>query len=73
MSILVTGEGGDLNGGMVDVSYEVSKKLELAGGIHYDVHDATHHYRQETARKYSGRKQFPKFQQDELVRLSVRD
>ena len=48
------GEGGDLNGGMVDVSYEVSKKLELAGGIHYDVYERDRTTGRETARKYWG-------------------
>ena len=46
------GEGGDLNGGIADVSYEVNKKLELAGGIHYDVYERDRTTGRETARKY---------------------
>ena len=46
------GEGGDLNGGMADVSYEVNKKLEVAGGIHYDVYERNRTTGRETARKY---------------------
>ena len=46
------GYGGDLNGGMADVSYELNKKLELAGGIHYDVYERDRTTGRETARKY---------------------
>ncbi len=46
------GYGGNLNGGIADVSYEVSKKLELAGGIHYDVYERDRTTGRETARKY---------------------
>lgn len=31
------GYGGDLDGGTADITYEPTKKLELAGGIQYDV------------------------------------
>ncbi|MBI5675102.1 MAG: hypothetical protein HZC48_04605 [Nitrospirae bacterium] len=46
------GDGGNLNGGIAEVSYEASKKLELAGGIHYDVYERDRTTGRETARKY---------------------
>jgi len=46
------GYGGDLDGGMVDVYYDLTKKLELAGGFHYDVYERDRVTGNETARKY---------------------
>lgn len=46
------GYGGDLDGGMVDVYYDLTKKLELAGGFHYDVYERDKVTGDETARKY---------------------
>ena len=47
-----SGYGGKLNGGILEVSYESSKKLNLAAGVHYDVYERDRVTGQETARKY---------------------
>jgi hypothetical protein len=47
-----SGYGGDLNGGMVEISYEGTEQLELAAGIHYDVYERDRTTGRETARKY---------------------
>ena len=41
-----------LNGGAVEVVYEPTKPLELAGGIHYDTYERDRVTGRETARKY---------------------
>jgi hypothetical protein len=46
------GYGGDLNGGIAEISYEATKKLEVAGGIHFDVYERDKLTGEETARKY---------------------
>ncbi len=46
------GYGGDLNGGIAEVAYEATKKLEIAGGIHFDVYERDKLTGEETARKY---------------------
>jgi hypothetical protein len=47
-----SGYGGKLNGGIMEVSYEQSKELDLAAGIHYDVYERDRVTGEETARKY---------------------
>jgi len=47
-----SGYGGKLNGGILEVSYESSKELDFAAGIHYDVYERDRITGQETARKY---------------------
>ena len=66
------GEGGDLNGGMADVSYEVNKKLELAGGIHYDVYERDRLTGRETASKYWGGGNY-KINKDMSVAVRIED
>lgn len=46
------GNGNRLNGGIADVYLDITKKLELAGGIHYDVYERDRVTGEETARKY---------------------
>jgi hypothetical protein len=46
------GYGGDLNGGIAEIAYEATKKLELAGGVHFDVYERDKITGEETARKY---------------------
>lgn len=46
------GYGGDLNGGTAEISYEPTKKLELAGGIQYDVIKRDTMTGEDHARKY---------------------
>lgn len=46
------GYGGDLNGGMLEISYEHNSKLNVSSGIHYDVYERDHLTGKETARKY---------------------
>jgi len=46
------GYGGRLNGGIADISYEIIKPLEIAGGIHFDVYERDRITGEETARKY---------------------
>lgn len=46
------GYGGDLNGGIAEIAYEATKKLEVAGGIHFDVYERDKLTGEETARKY---------------------
>ena len=46
------GYGGRLNGGIADISYEIIKPLEIAGGIHFDVYERDRVTGEETARKY---------------------
>jgi hypothetical protein len=46
------GNGTKLNGGAVEVVYEPTKPLELAGGIHYDTYERDRITGRETARKY---------------------
>lgn len=46
------GYGGTLNGGIAEVSYEPTKPLELAAGIHFDVYERDRVTAEETARKY---------------------
>jgi len=46
------GYGGRLNGGIAEVSYEATKKLEVAGGLHHDVYERDKLTGDETARKY---------------------
>ena len=46
------GYGGNLDGGIVEVSYDITKKLEVAGGIHFDVYERDKLTGEETARKY---------------------
>jgi hypothetical protein len=46
------GYGGRLNGGIADVSYDINKQFEIAGGIHFDVYERDRVTGQETARKY---------------------
>jgi hypothetical protein len=46
------GYGGRLNGGIADISYEILKSLEIAGGIHFDVYERDRITGEETARKY---------------------
>lgn len=46
------GFGGDLNGGIAEVTFDVTKKIELAGGIHFDVYERDRVTGEETARKY---------------------
>lgn len=46
------GYGGDLNGGIAELTYDVTKKIELAGGIHFDVYERDKVTGDETARKY---------------------
>jgi hypothetical protein len=47
-----SGYGGRLNGGIVEASYEATKKIEVAGGIHFDVYERDKATGEETARKY---------------------
>lgn len=47
-----SGYGGRLNGGIAEVTYEASKKMEVAGGVHYDVYERDKVTGEETARKY---------------------
>jgi hypothetical protein len=46
------GYGGRLNGGIADVTYDITKKFEIAGGIHFDVYERDRVTGEETARKY---------------------
>ena len=46
------GYGGRLNGGIADVSYDIAKRFEIAGGIHFDVFERDRVTGEETARKY---------------------
>ena len=46
------GYGGRLNGGIADLTYDITKKFELAGGIHFDVYERDRVTGEETARKY---------------------
>jgi hypothetical protein len=46
------GYGGRLNGGIAEVSYEATKQLEIAGGLHHDVYERDRLTGDETARKY---------------------
>lgn len=46
------GYGGRLNGGIAEVFYDLTKKLELAGGIHFDAFERNRVTGEETARKY---------------------
>lgn len=46
------GYGGSLNGGIADIYYDVTKMIELAGGIHFDVYERDRVTGEETARKY---------------------
>lgn len=46
------GYGGRLNGGIADIFYDVTKQIELAGGIHFDVYERDKTTGEETARKY---------------------
>jgi hypothetical protein len=46
------GYGGDLNGGIAEIAYEATKKLEVAGGVHFDVYERDKLTGEETARKY---------------------
>lgn len=46
------GYGGNLDGGIAEVSYEATKQLEVAGGVHYDVYERDKVTGEETARKY---------------------
>jgi len=48
------GYGGELDGGIAEVSFEATKELELAGGIHYDVYQRDNMTGDEIARKYWG-------------------
>ena len=47
-----SGYGGRLNGGMADIFLDVTKQIELAGGVHYDVYERDKTTGEETARKY---------------------
>ena len=47
-----SGYGGDLNGGTAEIAYEPFKKLELAGGIQYDVIKRDTMTGEDYARKY---------------------
>jgi len=47
-----SGYGGRLNGGMADIFLDVTKQIELAGGIHFDVYERDKVTGEETARKY---------------------
>ncbi len=47
-----SGYGGKLNGGIAEVAVEATKKLEVAGGLHYDVYERDRATGEETARKY---------------------
>lgn len=46
------GYGGKLNGGTAELTYEPTKKLELAGGIQYDVIERDKLTNEDHARKY---------------------
>ncbi len=46
------GYGGNLNGGIAEITYEPIKPLELATGFHYDVYERDRVTGEETARKY---------------------
>jgi hypothetical protein len=46
------GYGGRLNGGIAEIFYDVTKKIELAAGIHFDVYERDRATGEETARKY---------------------
>lgn len=46
------GYGGNLNGGIAEIAYEATKKIEVAGGIHFDVYERDKVTGEETARKY---------------------
>ena len=46
------GYGGDLNGGIAEIFYDITKKIEVAGGIHFDVFERDKTTGEETARKY---------------------
>jgi hypothetical protein len=46
------GYGGRLDGGIADVTYDITKKFEIAGGIHFDVYERDRVTGEETARKY---------------------
>jgi hypothetical protein len=47
-----SGYGGNLNGGIAEITFEPIKPLELAAGIHYDVYERDRATGEETARKY---------------------
>jgi len=47
-----SGYGGNLNGGIAEITFEPIKPLELAAGIHYDVYERDRVTGEETARKY---------------------
>jgi hypothetical protein len=47
-----SGYGGRLNGAIADVAYDITKKFEIAGGIHFDVYERDRITGSETARKY---------------------
>lgn len=46
------GYGGDLDGGIAEITYEPIKPLELGAGIHFDVYERDRVTGEETARKY---------------------
>ncbi len=46
------GYGGNLDGGIIEVTYEVTKQIEVAGSVHYDVYERDKVTAEETARKY---------------------
>ncbi|MBK5273452.1 MAG: hypothetical protein JJE30_00155 [Desulfuromonadales bacterium] len=46
------GYGGNLNGGIAEITFEPIKPLELAAGIHFDVYERDRVTGEETARKY---------------------
>lgn len=46
------GYGGRLNGGIADIYFDITKMIELAGGIHFDVYERDKVTGEETARKY---------------------
>jgi len=46
------GFGGDLNGGTLDVNYDATKQLRLAGGVAYDVYQRDNMTGEQTARNY---------------------
>ncbi|MBL0225794.1 MAG: hypothetical protein IPQ16_09535 [Geobacteraceae bacterium] len=46
------GYGGNLNGAIAEAFYDITKQIEVAAGIHYDVYERDRATGEETARKY---------------------
>ncbi|OGT98062.1 MAG: hypothetical protein A2X80_08895 [Geobacteraceae bacterium GWB2_52_12] len=66
------GYGGQLNGGIAELTYQPIKPLELAAGIHYDVYERDRVTGEETARRYWGGAKY-KIAQNMSASLRIED